>query len=52
MNPVQFTDPLSAAAVSQYKKYTLYAWACSALRIRIIREDTGNSAHQQKCESY
>ncbi len=49
MNPVPFTDPLSAAAVSKHKKCALYAWASSALKIRIIREDTANSAHRQKC---
>ena len=43
MNRVPFTDPLSAAAVSKHKKCALYAWASSALKIRIIREDTANS---------
>ena len=49
MNSVQFTDPLPAAAVSQHKECAFYAWASSVLRIRIIREDTGNSVPRQKC---
>jgi hypothetical protein len=31
MNPVQFTDPLCAAAVSQYKKCAFYASAFKEL---------------------